>query len=106
VIEREVYKSPSAGVALAMYNLDDQSPISPRLVQPGPVERLFGLSIDQEYHPQDYDGGSRHLPGYLRQGIQAKFDEKKITTSIACRPNMVAAAMKVGRRLRLGLQEL
>ncbi len=53
VIEREVYKSPSAGIALAMYNLDDSiARFRARLVQPGPGQGLFGLSLDQEHHPE------------------------------------------------------
>ena len=53
VIEREVYKAPSAGLALAMYNLDEfDRRFRPRLVQPGPRQELFGVPVDQEHHPQ------------------------------------------------------
>ena len=53
VIEREVYKSPSAGVALAMYNLDDSiADFARASLNMGLCEELFGLSVDQEHHPQ------------------------------------------------------
>jgi len=53
VIEREVYKSPSAGIALAMYNLDDSiADFARALLQHGPDEKLLGLSLDQEHDPE------------------------------------------------------
>ncbi len=53
VIEREVYKTPGAGVALSMYNLDESiADFAPRLLQHGPDEELLGLSLDQEHHSQ------------------------------------------------------
>ena len=53
VIEREVYKSPSAGVALAMYNLDDSiADFARASLNQGLSQGLFGLSVDQEHHPQ------------------------------------------------------
>ena len=53
VIEREVYKSPSAGVALAMYNLDDSiADFARASLNMGLSKELFGLSVDQEHHPQ------------------------------------------------------
>ncbi len=53
VVEREVYKSPSAGVALAMYNLDDSiADFARASLNQGPGQGLLGLSVDQEHHPQ------------------------------------------------------
>ena len=53
VIEREVFKAPSGGIALAMYNLDNSiARFRPRLVQLGPRRELSGVSVDQEHHPQ------------------------------------------------------
>ena len=53
VIEREVYKAPSGGVALAMYNLDDSiADFARASFNQGLLKGLFGLSVDQEYHPQ------------------------------------------------------
>ena len=53
VIEHEVYKAPSSGVAMAMYNLDELDPrFRPRLAQLRPRHQLSGLSLHQEHHPQ------------------------------------------------------
>jgi len=53
VIERDVYKSPSAGVALAMYNLDDSiADFARASLNMGLAKKLFGLPVDQEHHPQ------------------------------------------------------
>ena len=51
VIEREVFKSPGAGVAMSMYNLDDsirgfRAGIADLRAEP----RLPGVSVDQEHH--------------------------------------------------------
>ena len=52
-IEHEVFDSPGAGVAMAMYNLDEFDPrLRPRLVQLRARAQLSGLSLDQEHHPQ------------------------------------------------------
>ena len=53
VIEHEVFDAPGAGVAMAMYNLDEFDPrLRPRLAQLRPAARLSGLPLDQEHHPQ------------------------------------------------------
>ena len=53
VIEREVYKAPSAGVALAMYNLDDSiADFARASLNMGLTQGLLGLSVDQEHDPQ------------------------------------------------------
>ena len=53
VIEKEVFKAPGAGVAMAMYNLDEIDPrLRPRLAQLRPEPQLSGLSLDQEHDPQ------------------------------------------------------
>ena len=54
VIEREVYKSPERrrGAGDVQPRRFDRR-FRPRLVQPGPFQELFGLSVDQEHHPQD-----------------------------------------------------
>ena len=53
VIEREVFKSPSAGIALAMYNLDDSiADFARASLNMGLSQGLSGLSVDQEHHPQ------------------------------------------------------
>ena len=53
VIEREVFKSPGAGVAMAMYNLDDSiGDFARASLNYGLTAELSGLSLDQEHHPQ------------------------------------------------------
>ncbi len=53
VIDREVFEFPSAGVAMAMYNLDEFDPrLRPRQHELWPQARMAGLSVDQEHHPQ------------------------------------------------------
>ena len=53
VIEKEVFKFPGAGVAMAMYNLDEFDPrFRPRLAQLRPDAQISGLSLDQEHDPQ------------------------------------------------------
>ena len=52
-IEREVFQFPGAGVAMAMYNLDDSIRDFARAsLNYGAQPRLSGLSLDQEHHPQ------------------------------------------------------
>ena len=53
VIEKEVFKAPGSGVAMAMYNLDDSiRDFRAGLVQLRAQPRLFGLSLHQEHHPE------------------------------------------------------
>jgi isocitrate dehydrogenase len=53
VIEKEVFKSPGAGVAMAMYNLDESIKEFARAsFNYGLMRKLSGLSLDQEHHPQ------------------------------------------------------
>ena len=52
-IEREVFRFPGAGVAMAMYNLDDFHPrLRACVAQLRPQPRLSGLSLDQKHHRQ------------------------------------------------------
>ena len=52
-IEREVFRFPGAGVAMAMYNLDELHPrLRACVAQLRPQPRLSGLSLDQEHHRQ------------------------------------------------------
>ena len=53
VIEKEVFKFPSPGVAQAMYNLDEFDPrLRPRLAELRPAAQVAGLSLDQEHHSE------------------------------------------------------
>ncbi len=74
VIEREVFKAPSAGVTMAMYNLDDSHPrLRPRLLQLRARPQLSRLPVDQEHHPQGLRRPLQgHLPGGVRQGVQGR----------------------------------
>ncbi len=52
-LDLDVFDFPSAGVAMAMYNLDDFDPrFRPRLDELRAQPWLAGLSVDQEHHPQ------------------------------------------------------
>ena len=53
MIEHEVFDFPGAGVAMAMYNLDDSIRDFARAsLNYGLDARLSALSLDQEHHPQ------------------------------------------------------
>src|SRR3977135_1215179 len=96
VIEREVYKSPSAGVALAMYNLDDSIADFAR------ASLNMGLSKTHWVYlsPKNtilkvYDGRFKDIfQEIFDKEFKAKFDERKITYEHRLIDDMVAAAMK------------
>ena len=53
VIEKEVFKAPDAGVAMAMYNLDESIRDFARAsMNYGPDAQVPGLSVDQEHDPE------------------------------------------------------
>ena len=53
VIEKEVFKAPGSGVAMAMYNLDDSIRDFARASMNYALDaRLSALSVDQEHHPE------------------------------------------------------
>jgi len=53
VIDEEVFQFPGAGVAMAMYNLDDSIRDFARAsMHYGPQPGLAGVSVDQEHDPQ------------------------------------------------------
>ncbi len=53
VIEREVFQFPSAGVAMAMYNLDDSDPrFRARLAELRHHAKVSGLSVDEKHDSQ------------------------------------------------------
>ena len=52
-IEHEVFDFPGAGVAMAMYNLDDSiRDFAHASLRLRPGAQVPGLSVDQEHHPQ------------------------------------------------------
>ena len=109
VIEREVFKAPGSGVTMAMYNLDDS------------IKEFARASMNYALEPQaiplylstkntilkQYDGRFMEIFQQIFDAeFKAKFDAAKITYEHRLIDDMVAAAMKWSRRLRLGVQEL
>ena len=97
VIEREVFKSPGAGVALAMYNLDDSiADFARASLNYGPDRRII-RSISRPRTPS-----SRSMTAASRTSsrtsstseFKTKFDAKKLTYEHRLIDDMVAAAMK------------
>src|ERR1700680_2488202 len=96
VIEREVYKAPGAGIALAMYNLDDSIADFAR------ASLNMGLSKEYSVYLSTkntilkvYDGRFKDIfQEIFDNEFKAKFDEKKITYEHRLIDDMVAAAMK------------
>src|SRR4051795_13212918 len=96
IIEREVYKSPGAGIALAMYNLDDSIADFARA--------SFNQGLAKEYSVylstkntilKTYDGRFKDIfQDIFDKEFKAKFDAKKITYEHRLIDDMVAAAMK------------
>ncbi len=53
MIEHEVFDAPGAGVAMAMYNLDESIRDFARAsLNYGLMRKVPGLSLDQEHDPQ------------------------------------------------------
>ena len=70
MIEQEVFKAPGSGVALAMYNLDDQIREFARATFNYALNaQLSGLPVDQEHHPQ---GLRRPLQGSVPGGVRRR----------------------------------
>jgi len=95
VIEREVYKSPSAGVALAMYNLDDSIADFARasLTRPGKGYSVY-LSTKNTIL-KTYDGRFKDIfQRFSTTSSRPNSTRKKITYEHRLIDDMVAAAMK------------
>ncbi|MDE2330945.1 MAG: NADP-dependent isocitrate dehydrogenase, partial [Bradyrhizobium sp.] len=96
VIEREVYKSPGEGVAMAMYNLDDSIADFARA--------SFNMGLSKNYSVylstkntilKVYDGRFKDIfQDIFEKEFKAKFAEKKIAYEHRLIDDMVAAAMK------------
>ena len=70
-IEHEVFNYPGAGIAMAMYNLDQSIRDFAHASSLRPDARLSALSVDQEHHPQGLRRPLQgHLPGDLRGRIR------------------------------------
>ncbi len=106
-IEHEVYQAPSAGVAMAMYNLDDSIASSP-----APRSTTASCATSRSTcRPRTRSEGLRrplqgHLPGGVRRRVQGRVrpPQAHLRAPPDRRHGRLGAEM-VGR-LRLGLQEL
>ncbi len=97
VIEREVFKAPGPGVAMAMYNLDESIIDFARAsFNYGLARNMPGLPVDQEHDPQ---GLRRPLqgpvPGDLRRRVQGRVRQRaKLTYEHRLIDDMVASSLK------------
>src|SRR6266404_2703757 len=96
VIERDVYKSPSAGVALAMYNLDDSIADFARASLNQGLAKGYSVYLSTKNTIlKTYDGRFKDIfQEVFDKEFKTKFDEKKITYEHRLIDDMVAAAMK------------
>jgi isocitrate dehydrogenase len=96
VIEREVYKSPSAGVAMGMYNLDDSIGDFARASFNQGLSKSYSVYLSTKNTIlKTYDGRFKDIfQEIFDREFKAKFDEKKITYEHRLIDDMVAAAMK------------
>ena len=108
VIEREVFKTPGAGVAMQMYNLDDS------IIDFARASLNYGLMRNYPVYLSTkntilkvYDGRFKDIfqDVYDRE-FKKEFEAKKLTYEHRLIDDMVAAASEVVRRLCLGVQEL
>src|SRR5258706_1406925 len=96
VIEREVYKSPGAGVAMAMYNLDDSIADFARASLNQGLAKGYSVYLSTKNTIlKTYDGRFKDIfQEIFDKEFKTKFDEKKITYEHRLIDDMVAAAMK------------
>ena len=96
VIEHEVYKSPSAGVALAMYNLDESIADFARASLNMGLAKNYSVYLSTKNTIlKAYDGRFKDIfQEIFDKEFKAQFDAKKITYEHRLIDDMVAAAMK------------
>jgi isocitrate dehydrogenase len=96
VIEREVYKSPGAGIALAMYNLDDSIADFARASLNMGLSKGYSVYLSTKNTIlKVYDGRFKDIfQDIFDKEFKPKFDAKKITYEHRLIDDMVAAAMK------------
>ena len=96
VIEREVYKSPSAGVAMGMYNLDDSIGDFARASFNQGLAKNYSVYLSTKNTIlKTYDGRFKDIfQEIFDKEFKSKFDEKRITYEHRLIDDMVAAAMK------------
>jgi isocitrate dehydrogenase len=96
VIEREVYKAPSAGVALAMYNLDDSIADFARASLNQGLSKGYSVYLSTKNTIlKVYDGRFKDIfQDIFDKEFKSQFDAKRITYEHRLIDDMVAAAMK------------
>src|SRR6202166_59872 len=95
-IEREVFKAPASGIAMAMYNLDDSIRDFARASMNFALARGYPLYLSTKNTIlKQYDGRFMELFQQIFDSeFKAEFDKKKITYEHRLIDDMVAAAMK------------
>ena len=96
VIEREVFKAPSAGVTMAMYNLDDSIRDFARASMNYSLGRGYALYLSTKNTIlKQYDGRFMELfQQVFDEEFKDKFAEKKITYEHRLIDDMVASSLK------------
>ncbi|MCX7327518.1 MAG: NADP-dependent isocitrate dehydrogenase [Hyphomicrobiales bacterium] len=96
VIEREVFKSPGAGVAMAMYNLDDSIRDFARAsLNYGLIRKLPVYMSTKNTILKVYDGRFKDIfEEVFEAEFKAKFDVLKLTYEHRLIDDMVASALK------------
>ncbi|MGE0565599.1 MAG: NADP-dependent isocitrate dehydrogenase [Pseudolabrys sp.] len=96
VIEREVFKAPASGVAMAMYNLDQSILDFARAAMSYALARGYPLYLSTKNTIlKQYDGRFMELfQQVFDEEFKAKFAEKNITYEHRLIDDMVAAALK------------
>ena len=96
VIEKEVFKAPGSGVAMAMYNLDDSIRDFARASMNYALNRGWPLYLSTKNTIlKQYDGRFMELFQQIFDAeFKAEFDKKKIDYEHRLIDDMVAAAMK------------
>jgi isocitrate dehydrogenase len=96
VIEREVFKAPESGVAMAMYNLDGSIRDFARASLNYGLSRSYSVYLSTKNTIlKQYDGRFMELfQEVYDKEFKSKFEEKKITYEHRLIDDMVAAAMK------------
>jgi isocitrate dehydrogenase len=96
VIEREVFKAPTSGVAMAMYNLDDSIRDFARASMNYGVNRNYPVYLSTKNTIlKQYDGRFMELfQEVFDKEFKDKFAEKKLTYEHRLIDDMVAAALK------------
>src|SRR5471030_779668 len=96
IIEREVFKAPSSGVALAMYNLDDSIRDFARASMNYALQRGYPLYLSTKNTIlKVYDGRFKDIfQEVFDKEFKAEFDKRKLTYEHRLIDDMVAAAIK------------